>query len=247
MALTFVPRPTWRAPNILIYGPPKSGKTAFGCSGPDGTLLLNADLPNASQYAREQDTEGRIMEVAFEGMATMIDTVLALRSDEQRIAEIVTVDTIGECYRRLLEESSDRAIRPAINTYGDVSVHLERFCRALCELPIVTVFICHDHPVKDEASGQMVRLPWTGTTNPALGQKLMAMVDIVGYSGVVPTEDGKVYAAQLVSQQGRSGGDRYDALGDWQEMNLALWLDRINHPDTTTTKEDTNVQPVPAG
>jgi hypothetical protein len=244
MALQFVPRPTRRAPNILIYGPPKSSKTAFGCSGPDGTLLLNADLPNASQYAREQDTEGRIMEVAFEGMQTMVDTILAVRAEE-RIAEIVVVDTVGECHRRLLEEASDRAIRPAINTYGDVSVHLERFCRALCEEPIVTVFVCHDHPVKDEATGQMVRLPWTGTTNPALGQKLMAMVDVVAYSGVVATEEGKVYAAQLISQGGRMGGDRYDALGDWLEMNLTDWLDRINNPHTPS-KEDTNVQPVPA-
>lgn len=243
MTLEFVPRPTRRAPNILIYGPPKSGKTAFGCSSKDGTLLLNADLPNASQFARERDPEGRIMEVAFKGMETMIDTVLALKADEG-FASVVCVDTIGECHRRLMENASDRAIRPAINIYGDVSVHLERFCRALCELPVTTVFVCHDHPVKDEATGAIVRQPWTGTSNPSLGQKLMAMVDVVAYSGVVQTEDGKLYAAQLVSQAGRLGGDRYDALGDWLEMDLADWLDRINNP---TTKEDTNVQPVPAG
>ena len=230
MTLQFVPRPEKRAPNILIYGPPKSGKTAFACSGPSGTLLLNAELPNASQYARERDTEGRILEVTFEGMTTMIDTILALKAEEG-IAEIVVVDSIGECHRRLLEEASDRAIRPSRNQYGDVSVHLERFCRALCELPVTTVFICHDHPVKDEAVGQMVRLPWTGTTNPSLGQKLMGMVDIIGYSGVVATEDGKVFAAQLVSQQGRSGGDRYDDLGDWIEMDLADWLTRINQEE----------------
>jgi hypothetical protein len=174
-------------------------------------------------------------------MQTMIDTVLALNADEGMV-DVVVVDTVGECHRRLLEEASDRAIRPAINHYGDVSVHLERFCRALCEKPVSTVFICHDHPVKDESAGQMVRLPWTGTTNPALGQKLMAMVDIVGYSGVVASEDGKVFAAQLVSQQGRSGGDRYDVLGDWVEMDLGDWMDRIN--GITQTKETNSVQPV---
>jgi hypothetical protein len=217
----------------------KTGKTTFGCSGDGGTLLLNADLPNASTYPREQDREGRILEVAFTGMQTMIDTVLALDADE-RMVDTVVVDPVGECHRRLLEEISNRAVRPTMNQYGDVSVHLERFCRALCEKPVTTVFICHEHPVKDEATGQMVRLPWTGTTNPALGQKLMAMVDIVGYAGVVATEDGeKLYAAQLVSQQGRSGGDRYDVLGDWAEMCLADWTERINTP-----KETPHVQPV---
>jgi hypothetical protein len=196
-------------------------------------LLLNLDLPNAAHYAKSLDTEGRIMEVDFQGLDTLIDVHEALRKDDT--AECVVVDPVGELHRRLLEERSKRAIRPSIDAYGDVSVHVERFCRSLCEMPITTVFVCHEHPVKDESTGTMERLPYTGTSNPALGQKLLGMVDIVGFTGVVHQPDGtKAYLAQLVHDRGRRGGDRYDVLGDYRPLDLAEWLEVINSPTQTT-------------
>lgn len=232
MSLTFVPPPNQQGlvqPNILLYGPPKTAKTTAACNTGLPTLLLNADLPNASYFARSQDSEGKIMEAEITGLQTMIDTVLAVKADE-RFFDVVVTDPVGELHRRLLEEQSKRAIRPAINTYGDVSVHIERFCRGLCESPVTAIFVCHDWGVKDESTGSIDRLPWTGTTNTALGMKLMGMVDIVGFTGVVTKDDGTVeYGAQLIHQGGRRGGSRFAQLGAYQPLDIGHWLNLINN------------------
>lgn len=241
MTLKFVPKPDQPYRNILLYGPPKSGKSAGACSVAGGVLLLNVDLPNASHYARSKDAEGRISEVFFEGLETLTDIYAAL-AQEQNLIETVVVDPVGELHRRLLEEQSKRAIRPTLPQYGDVSVYVERFCRYLCEAPVNAVIVCHEHPVKDESSGQVERLPYTGTTNPALGQKLLGMVDIVGYTGVIEAEDGsRTYAAQLFSQNGRRGGDRFDRLGDYRTLDLEEWFEVLN------AEEAEHVEPVSVG
>ena len=222
--------------NVLLYGPPKTGKTTAACSAPPGVLLLNTDLPNASRFARSRHPDGSVMEVTFAGMETLIAVSNAIaQQGEARIAETVVIDPIGELHRRLLEEASNRAVRPTLNQYGDVGVHIERFCRYLCEQPINVVICCHETPVKDEATGTVERLPFTGTSNPALGQKLMAMVDVVGYTGVVEQTDGHhAYVAQLINDRGRRGGDRFDVLGDWRALDLAEWFSVIHNPPTQT-------------
>jgi len=221
--------------NVLLYGPPKTGKTTAACSAPPGVLLLNMDLPNASRFARSRHPDGAVMEVAFEGMATLIAVSNAIaQQGTDRMVETVVIDPIGELHRRLLEEASNRAIRPTLNQYGDVGVHIERFCRYLCEQPVNVVICCHESPVKDETTGALERLPFTGTSNPALGQKLMAMVDVVGYTGVVEQTDGShSYVAQLINDRGRRGGDRFDVLGDWRTLDLAQWFALIHNPQPT--------------
>jgi hypothetical protein len=145
----------------------------------------------------------------------------------------------GVSHARQQHTTADRYIavcrEHGVEPHVDTSTHIERFCRALCELPVTAVFVCHEYPVKDEGSGQLERLPWTGTTNPALGSKLMGMVDIVGYTGVVEHENGeREYIAQLVTQQGRRGGDRFGGvLGDWAPVNIERWMSIIG-----ATKEE---------
>lgn len=235
MALTFRPPPSVDDafyPNILLYGPPKTGKTAAACSAPGLVTLLNADLPNATDYARLK-YGSRIQEVNFEGFESLRQIALGVND-----MEVVVVDPVGELHRRVIEEMSSRAVRPSLNQYGDTSTHVERFCRHLCEAPVTAVFVCHEHPVKDESTGQMERLPWTGTTNPSLGQKLMGMVDIIGYTGTLEVEgEGTKYIAQLVHDKGRRGGDRYDVLGSWRELDLAEWIQTITISRNTVQKE----------
>jgi hypothetical protein len=234
--------------NVLLYGPPKTGKTAGACSAPGAVALVNLDLPNATQFAHSRDGEGRIHEIEFEGMQTLIDLHEAVH--QKPAFDTVVVDPIGELHRRLLEEASGRAVRPTLNQYGDVGTHLERFCRMLCEAPVNAIFVAHETPVKDEASGTMERLPWTGTTNPALGQKIMGMVDIVGYTAVLEVEGQAEpdYVAQLISAQGRRGGDRFNALGDWRKLDLTEWFQTAGvggeaTPDETTTTTEKEAAP----
>jgi hypothetical protein len=224
--------------NVLLYGPPKSGKTAGACSIEGGVLLMNADLPNAAWYAHSLDEEGRVSEV---DMTSVLDTMVEVHDmvnqpattakTAGRVWDTVVVDTVGELYRRLLDEVSDDALRKTLPQYGDTSTYVERFCRMLCEAPVNAVFVCHEAPVKNEASGEFESLPLTGTSNPALGQKLMGMVDVFGWTHRFEQEEGHVeYVAQLITDGGRRGGDRFDCLDagqGYRKLDLAEWMTTI--------------------
>lgn len=177
---------------MLLYGPPKTGKSTGAASAPGGILYLNTDLENALRFPRSRDTEGRIMEVDYSAgiMQTMIQVALAVQQD-QDVIDTVVVDTMNELHRRLLEELSNRAIRPTLNQYGDTAVHIERFCRMLCEADVHAVFVCQEVEVKDEATGVIERLPFMGTGNTAPSSKLLAMVDVIGYTGIAVQDDGQ--------------------------------------------------------
>ena len=226
MSLTIRTPPDQEYLNVLLYGPPKSGKTTGACSAPPDVMLLNADLPNAPRFARGRYGD-HIAELDLTGdsdpvIGSMIDIVKEVRDGTN--FQTVVVDPIGELHRRLLEEASGRAIRPTLNQYGDVSTHVERFCRALCEAPVNVVIVAHDFLSKDETTGQVEHLPWTGTTNPSLGAKLMGMADVVGYTGVVEHENEEpTYWAQLINAQGRRGGDRTGTLGRARQLDLSEW------------------------
>jgi hypothetical protein len=224
--MKFVKPPLVPKRNVLLYGPPKTGKTAGATSAPGPVLLLNADLPNATWYAHSRASKGHeIREVEYEGFKTLTEIGQGLVKGTLD-AETIVIDPINELYRRLLEEFSNRAVSPSLPTYQTVSVQLERFFRMLCEDQTVNVvLVAHEMPVEDEATNTIERLAATGTKNPSLGQKLMGMVDVIGYTAVVEREDGEnAYVAQLVNAKGRRGGDRFDVLGNFREMDLTEWF-----------------------
>jgi hypothetical protein len=239
--------PTGQKRSVLLYGPPKTGKTAGAASAPGPVLLLNADLPNASWFAHSRRED--LFEVEYESFKqTMVAIGKGVADDDLTFGGMVppiatiVVDPINEMYRHLLEELSGRAVSPSLPTYQATSVHLERWCRALCKAPTLNVvFVCHDLPVKDESNGDVERLPATGTNNPALGRRLMGMVDIVGFTAVQEVEgEGFRYVAQLVNAKGRRGGDRFDVLGPFREMDLSEWF---AEPLTRETEEQKEAVP----
>jgi len=225
----------------------KSGKTGAACSiRPGGVLVLNGDTGNALVFPRlrERAREGddsRIMEIGLDAgmMQAMIDVAQAVdqlpESPEDRIFNTVVVDPVGEVHRLLLDDLSSYAIRPSMNVRLDAAVHLERFCRKLCRSDVNVVIVAHDFVV-ELGDGEVDHLPYTGTQKGtlSLGPKLMGMVDIVGFTGIVESDTGdKVFAAQLVNENGRHGGHRYgDALGSWEPLDLADWFELISTQQT---------------
>ena len=239
MPLEFVEAPEQLSANIMLYGPPKTGKTVGACSAPGPILLVNADRPNATLYARYLHHDSEIREVKVHGLQTLIDVVNELNENSDGYASVV-VDPVGELHRQVIEGISGRAIRPKLNDYGDVSVHIERFCRALCDLPVTAVFVMHETSQKDEDSGGFERLPWTGTSNPALGGKIMSMVDIIGYTGVIQNADGAdpQYVAQLLPGGGRKGGARFGHLGAVRDVNITDWVARAEEDLAAATGKE---------
>lgn len=237
--------------NVLLYGPPKTGKTiAAMATAPGPVLAVNADLPNATWLAHQMVPEGHLMEVEFDTSVTHpVYTLVkeiegAANSGKTGDVKTVVVDPISELYLRLLRELSNDAISPTLPTYQAVQTHVERMCRALCEnQELNVVFVAHVLPVKDEGTGEVERLPATGTTNPALGQKLMGMVDIVGFTGVLHAEGAPPqYVAQLINHKGRRGGDRFNSLGEMRQLDLTEWFSVMaNVPPLEPTEPDASV------
>ncbi len=233
MSLKFAPPPEATPTiNVALIGPPKAGKTTGASSAPGPVLYLNCDLPTATRFARRRHGDN-VEEVVFEGLQTLADIAMEVCNPNTDFKTVV-IDPVGELYRQLLEERSKRAIRPSLPEYGDVAVYLERFLRAMCEAPTNAVFVCHDHPVKDEASGETQTFPFTGSTGNGgikLGRQLLGMVDVIGFTGLVINDEGKKEAlAQLTSNKGRPGGDRFDVLAGetgMRRLDLSEWIDAI--------------------
>lgn len=211
--------------NVVLYGPPKTGKTLGAASAPGPVLYLNCDLDDATRLAHKR-YPAKIQEVDLSGgvLRALYDITTALR-DPASPFETVVVDPIGDLYRRLLDESNNNALRATLPQRGDVSVHIERFCRALCEIDVNVVLVAHELVgEKDEVTGYHERLPFCGTSNPKLAEKLMGMVNVVGFTGCIEDKDaGNQYVAQLYPAGGRRGGDRWNVLGNVRTLNLTEW------------------------
>lgn len=241
MPLEFVEPPTQDTVNVLLYGPPGSGKTTGAASAPGPILYLNADVGNATRYARVA-WDSELREAKVTGLSTLVDAVHELQGG--KYASVV-VDPLADVYRLVLEDLSGRAVAPKIQHYGDTGTHLERFARAVCDLPVNAVFVAHEVQLKDEATGTIERLPYTGTNNPALGAKLMAMVDVVGYTGIVPGTDDEPdrYVAALRNENGRRGKARapFDLLGRAAPLDLSGWVGAVKQAAGTPQNEERKV------
>lgn len=226
MALAFVdPKEHPLNLNCVLYGAPGSGKTTGALSAPGPILYVNAEGQNAAMFARRFHVGTEIREVTVTSGETLNEALLYLRDGNDVVT--VVVDSLGAIYQVVLDAYTG-GDRPKIQQYGDTNIAIERFCRALRDLPINVVLIAHEYAVKDEASGEFERLPYTGTTNPALGAKLMAQVDVVGYTGRIEAEDedGEPrYVAQLFPAGGRRGKDRTGLLGEFPELDLSSWVE----------------------
>lgn len=215
---------------MLLYGPPKIGKTTAGVSAPGPVLHLNAEGPNAVAFARERHGDEKVREVVVDGAQTMNDVLLYLRNNPPE--RTVVLDTVSAIFGVLLEDKAGRG-KPSLPMYGDVTTAIERFVREVRDMPVNMILLAHETPIKDESTGVIERLPYTGTNNPALGGKLMAWVDVIAYCGRVVNEKGERYCATLVDASGRRGGDRTGRLGRDRDLDLSEWLTIATAPTVT--------------
>lgn len=229
MTLQFVdPSTSPPAVNVILFGAAGAGKSTGALSAPGPVLLLNAEGPGAVRFARDLYGDDHIREVQMTGQATL-DAVEGYLLAGGEGEQTFVLDSLAEVFRVLLEEYSGGG-KISLPNYGDASTRLERFCRALRDMPINVVLVAHELDVIDEQTGQIERVPFTGTSKPTLSKKLMGMVDVVGYcvrweraseDGVDPEVR---YVAQLVDGKGRRAKNRGGALGSSREVNLAEWI-----------------------
>jgi hypothetical protein len=223
--------------NILLYGPPGTGKSVAACSAPGPVLVLNAEGKGALRFARSMFGDA-VREVAFQGPETLDEAFLYLK-ESQGGERTVVIDTVGECYRVLLESFGNK--RPSLKNYGDTNTKLDRFIRALRDLDLNVVLVAHEQI--DDEGGEITRRPATG--GKKLPEQVMAQVDVVAYTGVVPETDDtpRRYVGQLVEANGRRAKDRSGALGVVRDLDLTDWITtfvRAMTPSTDGAKRRAN-------
>ncbi len=221
--------------NALLYGPEGAGKTTGALTAPGPILYLNAEGPNAAMYARRQHPAGHIIEARAAGAESLRQAILYVQ--ENPTVRTVVMDTGGEWFRNVLDDMTGGS-KPTLPQYGDTTTIIERFCKAMRDLPVNFIVLAHELPTKDEESGVIERLPHMGTSNPALGVKVMAQADIVGYCGRIEGTDEHPearYVAQLIPAGGRRGKDRTGLLGDFPELNFSDWLNTYTTATEPTT------------
>jgi hypothetical protein len=172
--------------NVMLYGPAGSGKTTGALSSPGPILYVNGEGVNAAMFARRFFPKTEIREVEAADGDVLNDALLYLR-DPGCDVKTVVIDSLGAIFTAVLEGYSGGG-KPTLPMYGDTTTAIERFCRSIRDLSVNLVLVAHDQGVKDESTGEVERLPFTGTSNPALGVKLMAQADIVGYAGRIEAD-----------------------------------------------------------
>lgn len=248
MPLSFAdPLPPAPFVNVALVGPPKTGKTAGAASAPGPVAYCNFDLPNATRFAREKYGDEHVREVEFpkpteEQKSPVLDTMhdLAVAAWAGEFKTVV-LDPVGDLYRRLLEEKTSMKLRFGIEHRGDVSTMMARMFHSLCEAPCNFVAVAHEMPVQDEGSGETRVFPFTGTQKTTLGAKLLGMVDVIAYTGISYNDEGApTFWGQLVAQNGRPGGDRFNCLADPKTgsrvLDLSEWIEAIRTAENTKTK-----------
>lgn len=236
--LTFVtPPPRVESLKVLLYAGPGVGKSVGAGTAPGPILWLNAEGPDALRYARHVHGNDKIREVAVTSKATLDAAYRYARDPENGVRSIV-VDTLGEVYAVLLGERAAASPgarknggKPTPGDYGDANNDLVRFVKALRDLPLNVILVAHEMTLEvtdDNGDEGTEKFPFCGTNKPAVAQRLMGMVQVVGYVGRQAPEtddDEPSWVAQVVPAKGRKGKDRTVAgLGNYAPLDISAWL-----------------------
>jgi hypothetical protein len=205
--------------SVLLYGPPKTGKSTAAASMPGDILYVNSESPTALRFPRTKYGTGKIHEVRFAGKATFNEVALYLKDGGSE--KTVVVDSIGNIYQALVEEI-DPLGRITLPQRGDINTLILRFCRYLVLEAIQNVvLICHEDI--GESGSERLLMPRTG--GKQLPQPLAAMVDVIGYTKVVQDDKGQDhYVIQTQSDERHYAGNRDNVLGAAAYPDLTDWV-----------------------
>jgi hypothetical protein len=222
--------PATRVPdtfNVLLYGPPKSGKSTAAATAPGPIMWLNLEGGGALSYARKIAAERGhdIHEVRVEHTDILEPVLRSLvahvRSGTQPQVQTVVVDTLGKVRDHLARNIGGD--HPQIQHWGDVAKIIEGFVKALRDLPVNVVFLAHEEIKEGENGEGRIVEPLIGGKSTV---KVCGEVDVIAYTARVPGEGDQParYMGQLVEGKGRRAGDRSGGLGVARQLDLTEWL-----------------------
>lgn len=245
MTLTIEPPVTTHRFSALLYGPEGSRKSTAAASAPDPIVYLNADRKDGIRFARSIYPDKDIREVRVTGLGVLHETVFYVRENPD--VETVVVDTVGRTFDLVLRDIAKDDKQATLPEIGKAQTEIERFVEALIEEDVNVVLVAHDMTIETSGSendGTLMReqMPMTGTSKPGFSRKLMRIVSVVAYCGVMGDGEERRGVAQLFEAGGRRAKDGTGALaGDdgFRPTDLTEWADAINafYATAPTTNE----------
>jgi AAA domain len=214
--------------NVLLYGPPKSGKTTAAATAPGPILWVNAEGAGALGYARkvaaERGTE--IHEVRITRGSGDVREVLRqvlehVRAGVDPAPRTIVVDTLGKTRDAMVKQIVQPGSRNTLQQYGEVNRVLSEFITFLRDQPVNMVLLAHE--AVSDCDGERIVEPLIGG---ALTQFAPGEVDVLAYCGIVTDDDTgyRRYVGQLVEGRGRRAGDRSGGLGSTRDLDVSEWL-----------------------
>lgn len=211
--------------NVLLYGPPKAGKSTGAATAPGPILWVNLEGAGALGYARKiAAARGTVIrEVRIgegeDARVIMHHVVEHLKSPAGQEIRTVVIDTVGKLRDALIWMIVEPNSRNSLQQYGEVAKIIEKITRTLRDMPQNLVLLAHED-IDNTSDDRIVRPQIGGKTT----EKVLAEVDVIAYVGAVEVDGHVRYMGQLVQGRGRRAGDRSGGLGNTRQLDLTEWL-----------------------
>lgn len=211
--------------NVLLYGPPKTGKSTAAATAPGPILWVNAEgggaLAHARKVARQRGTE--ILEVKLDrkddAMGKLREVLKYVKDHEGQVGTVV-VDTLAKTRASLIKQIVQPGAKNSYQQFGEVADVIRDFVLYLRDAPVNLVLIAHQD-IADEDGERIVRALIGG----ALTEEIPGEVDVIAYTHSFTDEEGeRRYVGQLVEAKGRIAGDRSGGLGNVRDLDITEWL-----------------------
>lgn len=210
---------------MLLYGPPKIGKSTF-CSKADKVLFL-ATEPGLNSLRRK--------EVKIENWSEFIEAAKAIKEGDHEYKTIVidTVDNLWRfCAEHVCAESQEKYWNDGKLGYGKGRVMIDNlFYRCLVELsnlPYGLILVSHSQEKEIENEGMKV-MP---TLPEKAGALVLGLVDMILFCDVeARSENGKVSWHRLIRTKPSrryQAGDRTGRLPDSFDLDYEAFLEAFH-------------------